>query len=133
MSAGRGARLADKFNRLKALQASGATASAIVRQTGFHGRTVSKWMQVEELPPRSVMAPKRSTPVRFQSHLAERWAVGCTSGRTLLLEIKGLGYTGSLSQLNRLLTEWRRSSRPAAAAEATTSGAPVQSRDRSIG
>ena len=47
VSAGRGARLTDKFNRLKALQADGATASAIVRQTGFHGRTVSKWMQVE--------------------------------------------------------------------------------------
>jgi transposase len=122
VSAGRGARLADKFNRLKALQASGATASAIVRQTGFHGRTVKKWMQVEELPSRSVMAPKPSTPVRFQSHLAERWLGGCTSGRTLLLEIKGLGYTGSLSQLNRLLTEWRRTGRPtAAAAEATTS------------
>ena len=121
VSAGRGARLAAKFNRLKALQASGATVSAIIRQTGFHERTVSKWMQVEELPPRSTMAPKQSTPVRFQSHLGRRWAEGCTSGRTLLLEIKELGYTGSLSQLNRLLTEWRRTGRPAATAEATTS------------
>ena len=46
---------------------------------------------------------------------------GCTSGRTLLLEIKGLGYTGSLSHLGRLLTQWRRSGRPAATAEANTS------------
>jgi len=94
--------------------------SAIIRQTGFHGRTVTKWMQVDELPPRSVMAPKRTTPVRFQSHLGRCWAEGCTSRGTLLLEIKGLGYSGSLSQLNRLLTEWRRTDRPAAAAEATT-------------
>lgn len=78
VSAGRGARLTDKFNRLKALQASGATVSAIVRQTGFHGRTVTKWMQVEELPPRSVMAPKQNRPVGFQGHLAQRWAEGCT-------------------------------------------------------
>ena len=45
-------------------------------------------MRVEELPPRSVMAPKRNTPVSFQGRLAKRWAEGCTSGRTLLLEIK---------------------------------------------
>jgi hypothetical protein len=38
VSAGRDARLVDKFNRLKALQASGANAAVIVRQTGFHGR-----------------------------------------------------------------------------------------------
>ena len=65
ISAGRGARLEDKFNRLKTLQASGANVSAIIRETGFHGRTVNKWMQVEELPPRSVMAPKRNTPASF--------------------------------------------------------------------
>ena len=76
-------------------------------------RSVTKWMQVEELP-RSVMVPKRSRPLRFQSHRAERWAEGCTSGRTLLPGIKRLGYTGSLSQLNRFLTEWRRTGRPAA-------------------
>jgi hypothetical protein len=32
---------------------------------------------------------------------------GCTTGRDLLPEIKCLGYTGSLSQLERLLTQWR--------------------------
>ena len=57
----------------------------------------------------------------FQRHLARRWAEGCTSGRTLLLEIAALGYLGSVSQLNRLLTEWRRSGRPADTAEVTTS------------
>ena len=93
--AGRGARLEDKFNRLKTLQASGATVLATIRQTGLHGRTVTKWMQVEELPPRRVMAPKRNAPASFLSHLAKRWAECCTSGRALLLEIKGLGYTAA--------------------------------------
>src|ERR1700712_5297299 len=58
--------------------------------------------------------------LRFQSHLAERWAERCTSGRALLLEIKELGHTGSLSHLGRLLTEWRRTGRPAATTEAST-------------
>ncbi|MGI4748885.1 MAG: hypothetical protein ACRYFY_22980 [Janthinobacterium lividum] len=87
---GRGARLTDKFNRLKGLQADGASVSAIVRQTGFHGRTVSKWMQVEELPPRSVMAPRLSTPGRFQSHLAPRWAEVAPQGARCCWRSRGL-------------------------------------------
>src|SRR5208283_5133854 len=38
---------------------------------------------------------------------------GCTTGRNLLPEIKCLGYTGSLSHLERLLSQWRRAGRPA--------------------
>ena len=38
----------------------------------------------------------------------------------MLLEIKDFGYSGSLSQLNRLLTEWRRNGRTADTAEVTT-------------
>ena len=53
------------------------------------------------------MAPRPTTPVAFQDHLARRWAEGCTSGRHLLPEIKRLGYTGSLSHLQRLLSKWR--------------------------
>jgi hypothetical protein len=44
---------------------------------------------------------------KFQTYLSRRWAEGCTTGRDLLPEIKYLGYTGSLSQLERLLTQWR--------------------------
>jgi hypothetical protein len=53
------------------------------------------------------MAPKSTTPGKFQTYLSRRWAEGCTTGRDLLPEIKCLGYTGSLSQLERLLTKWR--------------------------
>jgi hypothetical protein len=53
------------------------------------------------------MAPKSTTPSKFQTYLSRRWAEGCTTGRDLLPEIKCLGYTGSLSQLERLLTQWR--------------------------
>jgi hypothetical protein len=62
---------------------------------------------LDELPERNVMAPKSTTPSKFQTYLSRRWSEGCTTGRDLLLEIKCLGYTGSLSQLERLLTQWR--------------------------
>lgn len=53
------------------------------------------------------MAPKSKTPAAFRDHLERRWAEGCTTGPHLLPEIKRLGYTGSLSHLERLLTRWR--------------------------
>jgi hypothetical protein len=55
----------------------------------------------------------RPTPGNFQNHLSRRWAEGCATGRDLLPEIKCLGYTGSLSHLERLLSQWRRAGRPA--------------------
>jgi hypothetical protein len=104
---GRRATHESMFDRVKVLQAAGNGIRAIVRETGFNWRTVAKWVPLEELPPRNVMAPKSTTPIKFQAYLLRRWAEGCTTGRDLLPEIKCLGYTGSLSQLERLLTQWR--------------------------
>ncbi|MGI4744849.1 MAG: hypothetical protein ACRYGI_20350 [Janthinobacterium lividum] len=53
------------------------------------------------------MAPKPTTPVGFGAYLARRWNEGCTMGRQLLAEIRPLGYTGSLTHLQRLLNTWR--------------------------
>jgi transposase len=96
------------FDRVKVLQVAGNGIRAIVRETGFNWRTVAKWVPLDELPERNVMAPKSTTPSKFQTYLSRRWAEGCTTGRDLLPEIRYLGYTGSLSQLERLLTQWRR-------------------------
>ena len=114
----------DMFNRVKALQLAGHSVSAIVRQTRFHWRTVTKWMGLDALPERNVMAPKPNTPSGFHDHLARRWAEGCTSGRALLLEIRDLGYTGSLSHLGRLLAGWRRAGRPVTV-DAVTTATPL--------
>jgi len=95
------------FDRVKVLHAAGNGIRAIVRETGYNWRTVAKWVPLDELPERNIMAPKSTTPSKFQTYLSQRWAEGCTTGRDLLPEIKCLGYTGSLSQLERLLTQWR--------------------------
>ena len=124
VSTGRMARFTDMFNRVKALQFAGDSVSAIVRQTRFHWRTVTKWMGLDALPERNVMAPKPNTPSGFHDHLARRWAEGCTSGRALLLEIRDLGYTGSLSHLGRLLAGWRRAGRPVTV-DAVTTATPL--------
>jgi hypothetical protein len=124
VSTGRRAVFTDMFNRVKALQLAGHGVTAIVRQTGFNWRTVAKWVRLDELPERNVMAPRSSTPSGFHDHLARRWAEGCTSGRALLLEIRDLGYTGSLSHLGRLLADWRRAGRPVTV-DAATAATPI--------
>jgi hypothetical protein len=124
VSTGRRAVFTDMFNRVKALQLAGHGVTAIVRQTGFNWRTVAKWVRLDELPERNVMAPKPNTPSGFHDHLARRWAEGCTSGRALLLEIRDLGYTGSLSHLGRLLADWRRAGRPVTV-DAATAATPI--------
>jgi hypothetical protein len=81
-------------------------------------------VRLDELPQRNVTAPKPNTPRGFHNHLARRWAEGCTSGRDLLLEIRQLGYTGSLSHLGRLLAGWRRAGRPVTV-DAITTATPL--------
>ena len=54
------------------------------------------------------MAPKPTTPSGFWAYLVRRWNEGCTMGKQLLAEIRPLGYTGSLTHLQRLLNSWRR-------------------------
>ena len=96
------------FTQVKVLQNSGKSHGEIVTQTRLHWRTVEKWLFADALPERAAMAHKSTTPTAFRSHLAQRWADGCTLGRELLPEIKALGYTGSMTHLQRFLNQWRR-------------------------
>jgi hypothetical protein len=105
---GRRARSRAGFDRVKGLRAEGKNLADIVRETGFHWRTVHKWMRQEALRPRATMAPKPTTPSGFGAYLVRRWNEGCTMGKQLLAEIRPLGYTGSLTHLQRLLSGWRR-------------------------
>ncbi|WP_409455288.1 ISL3 family transposase [Methylosinus sp. H3A] len=106
-NAGRRAARRSRFDQLKILQATGKGLSEIVRETGLNWRTVARWTRLDILPERGIMAPKPTTPNHFRKYLAQRWAEGCTFGRQLLAEIRPLGYTGSLTHLQRLLRTWR--------------------------
>jgi transposase len=108
LAAGRRAADQNRFAHLKTLQASGESRAAIVREIGLNWRTVAKWIRLDTLPERRAMAPKTTTPERFRAYLARRWAEGSSMGRDLLVELRPLGYTGSLTNLQRFLNSWRR-------------------------
>jgi hypothetical protein len=95
------------FDRVRALRKSGRTVNDIAQQTGFDRRTVTKWIRADALPVRSASAAKPTSPKHFEDYLSRRWSEGCVRGRRLFQEIKSRGYTGSFSNLERLLAKWR--------------------------
>jgi len=114
-----------RFDQVQMLRAAGKSIGTIAREAGCNGRTVAKWIAVEALPERRTMAPKPTTPDSVHAHLAQRWTEGCTDGRQLLAEIRLLGYAGSLTHLQRLLSRWRRAHFAAAAPAAGSDAAPA--------
>ena len=95
------------FDRVRALRRDGRTINDIVQQTGFDRRTIAKWIRADALPQRNASAPKTTSPRYFEDYLSRRWSEGCVRGRRLLQEIRARGYTGSFSNLERLLAKWR--------------------------
>lgn len=54
-----------------------------------------------------------SSPWYFEEFLAQYWKDGNRCGRHLFHDVKQRGYTGSFSNLERLLGAWRRAEKPA--------------------
>jgi len=81
---------------------------------GLDRRTIAKWICADSLSPRNAAAPKMTSPRSFEEYLSSRWTEGCVRGRRLFKEIEARGYTGSFSNLDRLLAKWRNPKRKVA-------------------
>jgi len=97
----------DAFDHIRDLHKAGTSVREIAQRTGFHWRSIAKWVGLTAPAERIAIAPKPSSPNYFQDYLRRRWEAGCTRGRHLFDEIKRRGYIGSFSNLERLLAKWR--------------------------
>ena len=95
------------FRKLKEMEASRLRITAIARHLGVSRRRLYKWSQLDQLPERNRMQPRPGMAESFRDYLRQRWEQGCRHGRTLLAEIRQLGYVGGHSQLAKLLSPWR--------------------------
>ena len=95
------------FRMIKQMRAAGMKVSQIARKLGLCRRRIDKWIQLDELPERSRMLPRSGMPESFRDYLRQRWEAGCRHGRTLLAEIRKLGYVGCYSGLAKFLSPWR--------------------------
>ena len=96
------------FDTIRTLRDTGMSIDNIARQTGFGRRSIAKWLKFDAPPDRRPAALRPSSPRYFQEYLLPRWSAGVVRGRDLFDEIKRRGSTGSFSNLERLLTTWRR-------------------------
>jgi hypothetical protein len=100
------------FETVHRLWRSGKKASEVVKETGISRKRVDKWIRLTELPERNKMSPKPDSPAFFQDYLARRWSAGYQHVRSLLAELRSLGYTGCFSGLARFVSHWRSSKQP---------------------
>jgi transposase len=70
-------------------------------------RRIDKWIHLDELPERSRMQSRSGMVEAFRDYLRQRWEAGCRHRRTLLVEIRKLGYKGCYSGLAKFLSPWR--------------------------
>jgi len=113
------------FDRVHALRKEGRTVIDIVRQQGSTAARSLNGSGSIRSPQRNASSPKTSSPRHFEDHLSRRWAEGCVRGRRLFQEIKARGYTGSFSNLERLLAKWRIPKRKVARPELSVPRAPA--------
>jgi Transposase len=95
------------FAQVRALFGAGKTATAITEELGLSRKRVDRWIRLEALPPRNVMATSTCSSGHFLEHLTLRWQEGCTMATRLFTEIKRLGYTGCYTHLARFVAAWR--------------------------
>lgn len=111
------------FATVHALRDKGLSYSEIERRTGYKRRSVAKWLTFKTPPDRRRAALNPTSPWYFEEFLAQCWKDGNRCGRHLFHDLKQRGYTGSFSNLERLLGAWRRSDKP------TTTNSPAPAPD----
>lgn len=95
------------FDTFQALRQQGLTYSEIARRTGYERRSIANWLTSNAPRDRNRATLNPTSPLYFETFLAERWRNGNRIGRHLFYDIKNRGYTGSRSNLERLLKMWR--------------------------
>ena len=100
------------FETVHALSKEGLSCSDIARRTGYGRRSITKWLTFETPPDRRRGTLQPTSPLYFETFLNQCWKDGNRRGRHLFHDIKHRGYTGSFSNLERLLATWRRAEKP---------------------
>ncbi len=103
------------FDMLHALRNEGLSYSEIARRTGYERRSIAKWLKFKAPPDRRRAALNPTSPWYFKTSVEECWRDGNRCGRHLFHDVRKRGYTGSFSNLERLLGAWRRAEREQAA------------------
>ena len=93
---------------IRRLRLAGADARFIARRLGIGARTVYRYKDLAEPPPRQTYTTRASVLDPYVPYLLERWEEGCREGKRLLREIRERGYANSERTFIRFTAELRR-------------------------
>jgi transposase len=101
-------RLVEQWRNIRRLYLAGADLRDICRQLGISARTVYRYKDLKEPPPRPAYKRCASVLDPYVPYLVKRWNEGCHNGRRLYREIREQGYTNSEEICARFTAQLRR-------------------------
>ncbi len=101
-------RLVEQWRNIRRLYLAGADLRHICRRLGISARTVYRYKDLEEPPPRPAYKRKASVLDPYVPYLVRRWNEGCHNGKRLYREIRERGYANSEEICARFTAQLRR-------------------------
>lgn len=101
-------RLVQQWKDIRRLYLAGADLRHICRQLGISARTVYRYKDLTEPPPRRAYKRKKSVLDPYVPYLVKRWNEGCHNGKKLYREIQEQGYQNSEEICARFTAQLRR-------------------------
>jgi transposase len=101
-------RLVEQWRNIRRLYLAKADLRDICRQLGISARTVYRYKDLTEPPPRPAYKRKASVLDPYVPYLVRRWNEGCHNGKQLYREIREQGYQNSEEICARFTAQLRR-------------------------
>jgi transposase len=101
-------RLVRQWEDIRRLYLAGADLRHICKRLGISARTVYRYKDLEEPPPRRSHGRRKSVLDPYVPYLLERWGEGCRNGKRLYREIRERGYENSEETCARFIAQLRR-------------------------
>src|SRR5215212_10198518 len=101
-------RLVQQWRDIRRLYLAGADLRHICKRLGISARTVYRYKDLTEPPPRRAYKRKKSVLDPYVPYLLRRWNEGCHNGKKLYREIRERGYRNSEEICARFTAQLRR-------------------------
>jgi len=101
-------RRVERWGDIRRLYLAGADLRDICRRLGVSPRTVYRYKDLSEPPPRPVYKRRASALDPYVPYLVRRWNEGCRNGKRLYREIREQGYANSEEICARFVAQLRR-------------------------
>jgi transposase len=101
-------RLIEQWRNIRRLYLAGADLRHICKRLGISARTVYRYKDLTEPPPRPAYKRRASVLDPYVPYLVKRWNEGCHNGKRLYREIRERGYQNSEETCARFTAQLRR-------------------------